>query len=307
MSDTVRIEVGVKSDPIEYRYSYAWLFRIMADMGVRHLQIGSFFEVYQLADGWFHDLRRLADDHGIAITSLFTAHRELGGFFRCDPYWESVARRNYARYIEVGGLLGAKNVGSNPGATLRDEMHRKDEGVACYLRHMTKLMAYAQGKGVECLTAEPMSCLGEPPTLPEEIRHFSETLLAHHRAHPDTATAGICADTSHGYADENGVIRYTHMALFEACLPYLAEFHVKNTDAMFHSTFGFSPSERARGIVDLAAVRDLIQANAALVPRRTVVAYLEIGGPKLGRDYSDNKLEAALRDSLEHVLDVFAG
>ena len=42
------LELGVKADPIEYRYSYPWLFRIMADEGVRHLQLGTFFEMFAL-------------------------------------------------------------------------------------------------------------------------------------------------------------------------------------------------------------------------------------------------------------------
>ena len=93
----MQLKLGIKSDPVNYRYSYPWLFRLMAETGVTSLQLGSFFEMYQLPDEWFIRLRKQADDHGISIDSCFTAHRELGGFFREEPEWLPVARKNYER------------------------------------------------------------------------------------------------------------------------------------------------------------------------------------------------------------------
>src|SRR5262245_50240577 len=121
----VQLRLGVKSDPIEYRYSHPWLFRLLAEEGVELVQLGTFFEIYQLPDEYFHDLKRQADSHGVRIDSLFTAHRELGGFFRDEPGYEKVARRNFERLIEVGAILGARSVGSNPGAVMRDRMPQK--------------------------------------------------------------------------------------------------------------------------------------------------------------------------------------
>ncbi len=306
VSGSLHIELGVKSDPIEYRYSYPWLFRLMAEEGVTHLQLGSFFELYQLPDAFFIELRRQAADAGVTIDSLFTAHRELGGFFREEPGWEDVARKNYARYIEVAGLLGAQSAGSNPGAVLRDRMGGKAEGVARYLHHMKELMHHAHAHQVSCLTIEPMSCLAEPPTLPGEIQAMAGELAAYHAAHPDTAAVGFCADVSHGYADRDGTVQHSHLELLEATYPHLYELHLKNTDALFGSTFGFSDEERARGIVDLAEIRDSLHAHAGAIPQKNLIAYLEIGGPKTGRDYSDHRLEEALRASLRHAREVFA-
>ena len=301
-----QIEIGVKSDPIEYRYAYEWLFRIMADEGVRHLQLGTFFEIYQLPDEWFVRLRRQAEQFGISISSIFTAHRELGGFFRNEVGWEAVARRNYARLIEVGALVGAKHVGSNPGAILRDEMGTKTAATARYVANMKALMVHAHSVGVDMLTIEPMSCLAEPPTTMAEIQAMAEELEAHHRTTPGTSGIGFCIDTSHGWADNDGMVRETPEQLIASSLPWLAELHLKNTDAMFNSTFGFSDAERARGIVDLAQVRDMLHAHAAVIPVKHQIAYLEMGGPKLGRDYSDCKLEAMLRASIGHIKEVFA-
>ena len=140
----VQFELGLKTDPILYRYSYPWLFRLMAQEGVRHAQLGTFFELYSLPDAWFSDLRRCAADHGIHITSVFTAHRELGGFFRDDgPGWTDVARRNFQRLVDVAALLGAESIGSNPGAVVRDRMGTKPAGLACYLKHFKELMGHA--------------------------------------------------------------------------------------------------------------------------------------------------------------------
>lgn len=305
MGSEFAIRLGIKSDPIEYRYSYPWLFRLMAEEGVAHLQLGTFFELYQLPSVFFSELRRQAADFGVTIDSVFTAHRELGGFFREEPGWEELARKNYERLIEVASWVGARCAGSNPGAILRDRMGGRADGIARYLRHMKELMHFAHARYVETLTMEPMSCLAEPPTLPEEIRAFAEELQAYHTAHPDTAGMGYCADTSHGYADRDANVVYTHIELLEATYPHLVELHLKNTDALFSSTFGFSETERAKGIVDLSAIRDSLHAHAAQIPKKDLVAYLEIGGPKTGRDYSDRRLEEALRDSLRHLREVF--
>ena len=49
----MKIQLGIKSDPVEYRYSYEWLFRIMEQENIKNLQLGTFFELYQLPDEWF--------------------------------------------------------------------------------------------------------------------------------------------------------------------------------------------------------------------------------------------------------------
>jgi ribulose-phosphate 3-epimerase len=304
----IKLHLGVKTDPIEYRFSFEWLFRLMADEGIRYAQLGSFFELYQLPDDFFINLRQQAEAYGVHIASLFTAHRELGGFFRHEhPAWEQVARRNFQRLVEVGTLLGAEMVGSNPGAVVRDQMDFKPEGLRRYIRHMKELMEYAHQVGVPCLTIEPMSCLAEPPTLPDEIGTMAEELLAYHHQHPDgTAAIGYCVDVSHGYADQAGSVRWDNRQLLEAALPYMRELHLKNTDSLFNATFGFSEADRAKGIVQIEEIRDLLLANAGRLPVTELVGYLEIGGPKTGRDYSDYKLEGMLRESLGYLRETFS-
>ena len=309
MSDSsLTLQLGVKTDPAEYRFSYEWLFRLMAEEGVGYAQLGTFFEVYQLPDEYFIQLRRQAEDLGVRIHSIFTAHRELGGFFIDDPGWEGVARRNFERLIEVSSLLGAKSVGSNPGAVYRDRMGVKKQGIECYLKHMKELMGYAHEKGVQWLTMEPMSCRAEPPTLPEEIRYMAEELSTFHEGNSGTtAGAGYCADISHGYADDESKIVYDHLDLLRETLPHLLEIHLKNTDSRYCSTFGFGEEERASGIVEIGPVRRMLQENAGIVPVNEVVGYLEVGGPKLGRDYSDRELGQQLRASLAHLKETWLG
>lgn len=302
----ITLQLGLKTDPIEYRYSFPWLFNLLAELDVRLVQLGTFFELYQLPDAFFHELRQQAADAGVRIESTFTAHRELGGFFRSEPGFEGVARRNFERYIEVGAILGASSVGSNPGAVLRDQMARKPAGVACYVRHMKELMFFAKERGVEWLTIEPMSCLAEPPTLPDEMADMAGELVAHHEANPAaTSRIGYCVDIAHGYADANGNVVHDNLELLRASFPWLYEIHLKNTDAMFNSTFGFSEAERARGIIDVGEVRDLLLTNGDAMPVDTLNCYLEIGGPKLGRDYSDHQLESQLRESLGFLKHAF--
>jgi len=295
-------DIGVKSDPIEYRYSYEWLFALMRDSGVGKLQLGSFFELYSLEDAWFRDLRSLASSYGIAITSLFTAHRELGGFFNGDAAMERVARRNYERLIEVAALVGARYVGSNPGAAYRDRMADKDAGIACYLRHMKELMVGAKELGLSALTMEPMSCSAEPPSTPGEMERMLGELEREHEREPGrTVPFYLCGDISHGLADRDSRVVHGNVELFEFEIPRMCEFHIKNTDAVFGSTFGFGEEERRRGIVDLEALVALVHRRAADWPVREVIGYLEIGGPKLGRDYSDHRLGAQLGESLAAI------
>ena len=298
----LRLQLGVKTDPTQYRFSYQWLFRLLAEEGVHYVQLGTFFEIYQLPDEYFVQLRRQAEDAGVRIHSVFTAHRELGGFLIDEPGWENVARRSYERLIRVGALLGAQSVGSNPGAVYRDRMGSKRGGVECYLRHMKELMELAHQEGVPWLVIEPMSCLAEPPTLPEEIRQMADELTAWHDRHPDgTARVGYCTDIAHAYADGNCTVRHDHLEMLEATLPYLYELHLKNTDARYSSTFGFSPQERQAGIIEIEPVRRLLLSRASTVPVDRLVGYLELGGPKLGRDYSDKQFDGQLRASLGYL------
>ncbi len=299
----LEFELGVKSDPILYRYSFDWLFDLMADEGVRHLQLGTFFEIYDLPDAYFTALRKVAADRGIVISSIFTAHRELGGFFRDDgPGFVDVARRKFERLIDIASLVGAKRIGSNPGAVLRDRMSGKARGIQTYMTHFKALMSRAADRGVESLTIEPMSSLAEPPTLPQEMQDMMRELDAHHAANAgSTARPGFCVDIAHGYADANRQVVHDHFDLMKPGLPWTCEVHLKNTDSSYDSTFGFAESDLSRGIIRMPDVRAFYQDHASSLPVKQLVGYLEIGGPKLGRDYSDPKLDAALRNSLRHL------
>ncbi len=302
----MKVHIGLKSDPIEYRYSFEWLFDRMRELGLRFLQLGSFTELYALEDGFFLELRRQAERRGVQIRSCFTSHRELGGFFSTDPFLERAARRSYERLIRAAALLGAASAGSNPGAVYRDRMDTKARGIACYLGHMQELMAAARAAGLECLTLEPMSCSAEPPASPEEIGTMLGTLDEHHRRHPQTTVpVRLCADISHGFADREGRVVHDNWSLFECGIPYTGEFHFKNTDARFDRTFGFSAVERERGIVDLHRLKALIERNARRFPVPELVGYLELGGPKWGREYSDRLLGDMIAESVAGVRDVF--
>jgi sugar phosphate isomerase/epimerase len=301
------LHVGLKSDPVEYRYSYEWLFRLLAEEDIHYVQLGTFFELYHLPDAYFLDLRGLAETYGVRIASVFTSHRELGGVLRDDhPAWEPAARRNFERLIQVGALLGAGSVGSNMGAILRDRPDFKDEGMRRHTRHMKELLGYAHQQGLPCVTLETMSCLAEPPTLPDEIRRVAEELLAYHNQHlHQTASFGYCVDVAHGYVDADFNLVWDNHQLLEATLPYLRELHLKNTDQHFEAVFGFSPADRERGIVQAQAFRDFLLQNADVIPVQELIGYLEIGGPKRGRDYSDGKLEEDLRVSLRYLRQTF--
>lgn len=300
------IDLGVKSDPIEYRYSYDWLFDIMKDNGVKYLQLGSFFEFYFLEDDFFHELRERAEGKNIRIKSCFTSHRELGGFLTGNPYFEKVARKNYERYIYIGGLLGVDYLGSNLGAVYRDKMDSKAEGIERYIQHMCELVMLAKQQGIKAMTIEPMSCMAEPPSFPEEILYIMHTFDMYHKRHPSTTVPlYLCGDISHGVADRNGKVLHGNLELFELEIPYMIEFHFKNTDKIFNSTFGFSQEEMTRGIIDLEEVREIIIKNSSKWPVDDVVGYLELDSLKRGRDYSDFILGRALMDSLAALKKVF--
>jgi ribulose-phosphate 3-epimerase len=85
----------------------------------------------------------------------------------------------------------------------------------------------------------------------------------------------------------------------------LSELHLKNTDRHFEAVFGFSPTEREKGIIQVGAIRDYLVQNADVIPVKELIGYLELGGPKRGRDYSDSKLEGELRVSLRYLRETF--
>jgi ribulose-phosphate 3-epimerase len=302
----MNFHLGLKSDAIETRYSFPWLFDLLAEEGIRHVQVGSFFELYTLDNEWFDELKTEATQRGVILKSVFTAHRELGGFFYGDPFMERAARRGCERLLEVAARLGADHCGWNPGAIYRDRPETKAAGLACFQRHLHELMHRARCLGLKAITLEPMSCMAEPPSTPVEIETMMETAAAYHCQHPDsTVPVYICGDISHGIADAQQNVVYGNIELFEFSIPWMAEFHFKNTDVIFNSTFGFSPEERKRGIVDLATIRASVTTHADRWPVGDVVGYLEISGPKIGRDYSDPLLASALRTSLRALKEEF--
>lgn len=302
------IHIGLKTDCIETRYSFDWLFDLLAEEQVRFVQLGSFYELYFLDDSWFIELRQKAEDRGLRIKSVFTAHRELGGFFTGDARMEAVARKGFERLLQVGALVGADYVGSNPGAVHRDAPARqKAIGTATYLRHLRELSLKARELGLKALTMEPMSCLAEPPTTKEEMHHYIGEMNRFFHSHSESAVpAYLCGDISHGLCDAQKNVIHSNLELFEAAIPMMCEFHFKNTDAIFGSTFGFNPLEQQKGIVDLDQLRNLCLAKAAEWPVAEVVGYLEIMGPKIGRDYSDPHLGEELRSSLRAIRQAFS-
>ncbi len=298
----LELQLGVKTDPIEHRHGLPWLLDLMVEEEVYCLQLGTSFEFYQLPESHFRQLRRQAEQRGITIRSVFTSHRELGGFFHDAPGCEAAARQCYERLLRVAGWVGATSAGSNPGAVWREQMSHKREGLGRYLRHMKELMGVAASEGLQWITIEPMSCLAEPPTTPVEISQVMAELDAHHRAYPKTtARPGLCADIAHGYVDAAGRVQCDHFELLAAAMAWTCEAHLKNTDAMYDATFGFGAADRARGIIDAAAIADLYRAHAGSLPVDQLVGYLELSGPKLGRDYTDPLLDSMLRQSLQHL------
>ncbi|MFP4485142.1 MAG: hypothetical protein ACOCYG_04660 [Spirochaetota bacterium] len=298
----MQIELGIKSDPIEYRFSYEWLFDLMRRHDVRNLQFGSFTELYFLPEEFFVDLRRTADSYGVRMKSVFTSHRELGGAFTGNPHLEGVATRNYERLLEIAAVLGADYCGSNPGAVYRDRPDTKPHGIRRWLDMAKGLMHKAHREGLKAMTLEPMSCTAEPPTTPEEIGSMITELNDYHVTNAEsTVPFYLCTDIAHGHADRNGRVIHGNLELFEYAVPWTCEFHIKNTDAIFNSTFGFSDADVAGGIVDLELIRDLIVRNEERWPVEDLVGYLELSGPKLGRDYSDYLLEEQLECSLRRI------
>lgn len=302
----MKLSLGVKTDPVEHRYTYEWLFDFLAEQGVRHVQMGSFFEMYSLDLDWFVSLREKAEARGLRIDSVFTAYRELGGFMTGDPALEEATYRNHVRLLEVGKALGAGYVGSNMGALYYDRDGYKDTAIERYLAHIKGMTYLARRNGLKGLTIEPMSCLAEPPTLPGECVAIMRNLAEHHARNADeTVPVYFCSDISHGYADAGRQVVADNWSLFTLQIPWMAEFHFKNTDAAFHSTFGFGADDRARGIVDLTRLKKIIDDNAANFPVEEVVGYLELNNIKFGRDYTDTTLASYLSESLAAIKDVF--
>lgn len=301
----MKMTLGVKTDPIEHRYSHEWLFDLMAGAGAGQVQFGSFFEMYFLEPEWFVRLRERAEERMLRIKSLFTSHRELGGIMTGDPAQERVAMDNYRRLLDIAVALGVDFVGSNLGAVYYDRMDYKPEGLRCAVAHLKEMSHLAWEKKLRGLTIEPMSCLAEPPSTPDECDWIMRELADYHLAHPDTVPVYFCGDISHGYADAEGKVVNDNWSCFRGQIPHMCEFHFKNTDAIFHSTFGFGPEECRRGIVGLDKFRTLIEDSADSFPIEDVTGYLEINHIKQGRDYTDKKLGAEIMASLEALLKHF--
>jgi len=295
----MKLHLGVKSDPIENRYSFDWLFGIMEDFKVTKLQMGSFFTTFTADEGYFTRLRGRAEARGIQIASVFTSHRELGGFASGDASLEATARWGWERMIRVAALVGAQSAGSNAGIPPRDQPSLREPGLACFFDNMRQLMTVARREGLRALTIEPMSSEWEFPSTPRQLSRLARELEPAHAADPDhTVPVYLCGDISHGFADENKRVVHDNWEMFEREIPRMWEFHFKNTDRIFNATFGFSEEEQAKGIVDLDRLAALIRRSADRFPTPEPIGYLELPGPKLGREYTDGLLRGQLEASL---------
>jgi ribulose-phosphate 3-epimerase len=302
----MKVNLGVKSDLIEGRYSFDWLFGIMADCGVDRMQFGCSISTYLADDEYFRGVRRRAERRGIRITSVFSVMREFGGFASGDPWLAAATRRMWEKLIHAASLLGAGMAGTNANITMRDRPESREEGIRRFHLEIRDLMALAKREGLEALTTEPMSSVWEYPSTPDEIRGLAEELAGFHAEHAETTVPFLyCGDISHGVADREKRVVHDNWELFALEIPWMGEFHFKNTDAIFNSTFGFGPGERTRGSVDLARLAALIEANSDRFPLPEVTGYLEIGGPKLGRDYTDCHVGDALAQSISALKEHF--
>ena len=138
-----------------------------------------------------------------------------------------------------------------------------------------------------------------------EIRSMLDELKRWRQTKTDAVPVYLCGDISHGLVNTDGQIVSDNYSLFEMQIPDMIEFHFKNTDARYASTFGFSADELSRGCVDPARIKKLIEAHDADWPADEITGYLELPGPKLGRDYSDCLLEPQLVDSLRTLRKCF--
>lgn len=303
-----KIRIGIKTDPVNTRYTYDWLFDLLVEEDIKYVQVGAFFEMFHMDgdDSYFLKIKEKAEKRGLKLKSMFSAYREFGGFFYDDLAMEKATRKMYEKYIHAASVLGLDYAGTNPGAVYRDQFCKKDKGTETYLKHMKELQHLAKEKGLKALTIEPMSCMAEPPTTPDEMDYYINTLNNYHKKNLETTVpVWLCGDISHGLADINKNIVYSNVDLFKAGIPLMSEFHFKNTDAIYNSTFGFSEEEMKKGIIDLNEIKTI--AEQANWPVNEVVGYLEIMGPKIGRDYTDSFLGDALRTSLRAIKKVFNG
>ncbi len=301
------IELGVKSDPIQYRYSFDWLFNLMAEEGIYNLQLGTFTEFYSLPDSYFFRLKESAQSKGIQISSIFTSHRELGGFLNPEKEYAEITMKNYRRMIEIASILECPVAGSSMGSVYRDKIEYRPQGIKSFLKFIKDMMVFAKDHGLSWLTLEPMSCYAEPPCNSVELKKIADELVQFHLNQPEkTVRFGYCSDVSHGWANQEKIIIENNYDYFIASFPYLYEFHFKNTDSIYNSTFGFELENLERGIIDVKEVYSILMEKQNEIPVTKVIGYLEHPGPKFGRDYSDYLLERWLRESLKYLKEQWA-
>jgi L-ribulose-5-phosphate 3-epimerase UlaE len=298
----MKYHIGIKSDPIQNRYSYDWLFCLMKSLDIKYLQLGGFLEMPLVDDGYYFDLVEKATHYGIRIKSVYATYRATAGFCSKNRYLEEASRRIYEVYIHAGKILGADYVGANAGVVYQDHPENKKIGIQCYLSNMQNLMHLAKENGIKALTVEVMSSYSEPPSTPEEIDCFMEHFRHYHKEHEtDTVPVYLLGDVSHGYVNINKTIIHSNYEIFEYAIPYMCEFHFKNTDSIYNKTLGFSEEEQQIGIVNLEKIREIIYRNSEKWPVQEIVGYLELPGPKFGRDYTDFLLEKQIIESVETI------
>lgn len=301
-SKKLNLKIGIKSDPIEHRYSFDWLFDLMEEENVFYLQLGSFTEFYLLDDSFFVKLREKAKVRNIKISSVFPSNRELGGFMNNEPELMDCTKKIYKRLIEIAEIVGSPSVGSVMGGVFRDQLYYREKGINAYIEGIKEIMHEAREHGLEWITIEPMSCYAEPPCNSKEMVEVVSKLVEYHKKYPEeTVNFGICADISHGWVNEKRKVMENNIDYFIAAIPFMYEFHFKNTDRIYHKTFGFEQKNIKKGIINVNEVREILLNNQDRLPVNNIIGYLELPGPKIGRDYTDSLLNGMIRESLRHL------
>ena len=153
-----------------------------------------------------------------------------------------------------------------------------------------------------------MSSLYELPSTPEEVReHRARSWATWHAAHAATTVPlQLCGDISHGVADADGTGRARQLEPLRDADPVDAGVSLQEHGRHLQLDVRLRPGGAgSRASSTLHRLKGLIDANAGRFPCGEVTGYLEIGGPKLGREYSDRHLERMLVESLQALKAVF--
>ncbi|MFP4477615.1 MAG: sugar phosphate isomerase/epimerase family protein [Desulfatibacillaceae bacterium] len=261
----IRLSVNTGFCATAFPRPETWVPLVRETLGVDLVQItADQFAPYMASDlarRVANRTRKVADDHGVHITSAFTGQKTRLSHF-CHPVKEvrDFSLAWWCAFMDVAALCGAKAVGGPVGAMPLPDARDPGKRAAALetaVGYWRRVAEHAADAGVETVLWEPMSVAREFGHTLEDLGRVQETFTDF------SVPMRPVLDVDHGdisSEDPADTDPYAYLAMYGKIAPIV---HMKQAlpDKSHHHPF--TPEYNAKGVVEPGKVRDTLEQAGA--------------------------------------------